>query len=290
MEHLFTLLCEDPHPSRAHTIPKRRRGSHLTRKKEHEARETHQPNPRPLGPSVSPSRLDFQRLTNEISRNFPFPFGHTPVLIHVARFHAKPPKTRIAPTHDRHNTCRRPPKLFSPIVTFDSARLTRPIQNPDRQACPWNEVKGGGVTSRMRSRLAAMPSVAALASALTPGLANFDVSTFRRFHEKPPQTRTAPTHARQMCWHNPRKPCVTICHLRFCRTCACVRLLSPRSRPFLQPTACSLFSPYVTFDLNAVFDGGENNPGDRLDHESNMLDDRAKHYDKGTRMTLSPVQ
>lgn len=42
--------------------------------------------------------------------------------------------------------------------------------------------------------------------------------------------------------------------------------------------------------VNAVFNGGENNPGNRLDHELNMLDDRAKNYDKDTRNTLSPVQ
>ncbi|OWY72211.1 hypothetical protein B7486_04635 [cyanobacterium TDX16] len=30
----------------------------------------------------------------------------------------KPPKTRHAPTHARRKSCKRPPKLFSPIVTF----------------------------------------------------------------------------------------------------------------------------------------------------------------------------
>jgi hypothetical protein len=33
-------------------------------------------------------------------------------------FHQKPPKTRSAPTHARHSACKRPPKLFSPIVTL----------------------------------------------------------------------------------------------------------------------------------------------------------------------------
>jgi hypothetical protein len=33
-------------------------------------------------------------------------------------FHPKPPKTRNAPTHARHSACKRPPILFSPIVTL----------------------------------------------------------------------------------------------------------------------------------------------------------------------------
>ena len=92
----------------------------------------HNQNPQPRVPAMSLSRLVFQRLTNEISRNFPCPFGHTPVLFHLARFHQKPPNPRRAPTHDRHNTCQRPPKLFSPIVTFDSARLTRDPRPAER--------------------------------------------------------------------------------------------------------------------------------------------------------------
>jgi len=92
----------------------------------------HNQNPQPPGPAVSPSRTVFQRLTNELPRNFPCPFGHTPVLIHVARFHAKPPKMRNAPTRDRHNTCQSPPKLLSPIVNFDSARLTRDPRAAER--------------------------------------------------------------------------------------------------------------------------------------------------------------
>jgi hypothetical protein len=56
----------------------------------------------PLAPFVSPSRYVFQRLTNELSRNFPCSFGHTPVVFHLDRFHEKPPKTRTTPTHARH--------------------------------------------------------------------------------------------------------------------------------------------------------------------------------------------
>jgi len=59
--------------------------------------------------------------------------------------------------------------------------LQRPIQSPDRQACPWNEVKGGGVISRMHQH--------------NPAYAHhFDVSTFRFFdvstshpNPRPPQ-------------------------------------------------------------------------------------------------------
>ncbi|OWY70595.1 hypothetical protein B7486_13330 [cyanobacterium TDX16] len=136
---------------------------------------------KPLGRAVSPSRHIFQRLTNELSRNFPRPFGHTPVVFHHARFHQKPPKTRTAPTHARHASYKRPPKLFSPIVTLQINESPRPIQSPDCQ---------GGVTYRLPSR--------------DPAAAhNFDVSTFRFFdvsaknHPKPeppqhmPATRVA---------------------------------------------------------------------------------------------------
>ncbi len=140
-----------------------------------------QPKPSAPGPAVSPSRTVFQRLTNELSRNFPRPFGHTPVVFHHARFHQKPPKIRTAPTHARRATYKRPPKLFSPIVTLQNIELPRPIQSPDCQ---------GGVTYRLPPR--------------DPAAAhNFDVSTFRFFdvsaknHPKPeppqhmPATRVA---------------------------------------------------------------------------------------------------
>ena len=63
----------------------------------------HNQNPQPPGPAVSPSRTVFQRLTNELPRNFPCPFGHTPVMFHFARFHAIPRKT--PQTAKRPNTC-----------------------------------------------------------------------------------------------------------------------------------------------------------------------------------------
>ena len=106
--------------------------------------------------TVSLCQPVFQRLTNELPRVFPRPFGHTPVVFHLARFHQKPPKTRTAPTHARHRSwhdsprpcvtlchlgfcsayarsareCLHPgplgtstpgPLVFSPIVTCDSA-------------------------------------------------------------------------------------------------------------------------------------------------------------------------
>jgi hypothetical protein len=101
------------------------------------------------------ARLIFQRLTNEIPRNFPPLFGLAPSLIHFSRFVAQcrlaryarchrdriaqtpstplrptpsapfSPFKRTAPTHARHSAYNRPPKLFSPIVTFDSAGLAR---------------------------------------------------------------------------------------------------------------------------------------------------------------------
>jgi hypothetical protein len=60
----------------------------------------------------------------------------------------------------------------------------------------------------------------------------FDFSTF------PP---TAPTHARHKCWHIPRKACVTLCHLRFCRTYAHVAAPDPsRAR---QQAVPEMFDP-----------------------------------------------
>ncbi len=43
----------------------------------------------------------------------------------AASFHRFSPQTRPAPTRARHSAYKRPQKLFSPIVTFDSAALAR---------------------------------------------------------------------------------------------------------------------------------------------------------------------
>ena len=125
--------------------------------------------PRPLGTStprpllVSPSRHIFQRLTNEIPRNFPCSFGHVPVVFHLAHFHEKPPKTRSAPTHALHkcwhdfqepcvtlchlrfcSTCARSTPLFSPsaprplVPSAPFSRLLSPwiCRRPKRRFSP----------------------------------------------------------------------------------------------------------------------------------------------------------
>ena len=102
-----------------------------------DVQDARQLSPQRLNSSVSPFRRGFQRLTNELPRNFPPLFGHTPVVFHFARFHQKPPKTRTAPTHARQSACKRPQKLFSPIVTFKSTRR-RPNHQPKQsvRTCP----------------------------------------------------------------------------------------------------------------------------------------------------------
>ncbi len=45
--------------------------------------------------------------------------------------------------------------------------------------------------------------------------------------DKSPKKRNAPTHDRHKRWHNPRSPCVTLCHLRFCRIYANVAAPDP---------------------------------------------------------------
>jgi len=76
-------------------------------------------------PLIHFALLVFQGLTNEIPRNFPPLFGLAPSLIHLAHFHEKPPISRIAPTRDRHKTCKRKKSRVSPYVTIDLAALAR---------------------------------------------------------------------------------------------------------------------------------------------------------------------
>ena len=40
------------------------------------------------------------------------------------------------------------------------------------------------------------------------------------FLKKPPISCNIATHARHKCWHNFQSPCVTLCHLQICSTCA----------------------------------------------------------------------
>ncbi len=110
--------------------------------------------PQPPGPSVSLSRTVFQRLTSELPRDFPCLFVPIPVLFHLARFHAKPPKTRTAPTHARHKSCNRKKSTDSPYVTFNFARSPPPIRaarvskryqkirisNPDQRQSPTKSI------------------------------------------------------------------------------------------------------------------------------------------------------
>ena len=75
----------------------------------------------------------------------------------------------------------------------------------------------------------------------------FDVSTFPP--RKPPKSRTTRTNARHKCCHSPHKACVTLCHLRFCKTCARSKPLSSHWTPGPLGPLAPFFSPYVTYDL-----------------------------------------
>ena len=79
------------------------------------------------------------------------------------------------------------------------------------------------------------PSQLPLRSRRAPALPHIDVSTFRRFHQKPPKTRTAPTHVRHERWHTFHERCVTLCHLQSCRTCAQAARLSLPWAPCIFP-------------------------------------------------------
>ena len=77
--------------------------------------------PRSLGPSVSPSRHIFQRLTNELSRNFPCIFGHAPVVFHFPGlpplftvFHPKRESPQPAPATALTNAPKNFFRLLSP--------------------------------------------------------------------------------------------------------------------------------------------------------------------------------
>ena len=89
----------------------------------------------PRGPSVSPSRLTFQRLTNELPRIFPPLFGHTPVVFHFARMHEKPPKSQAAPTHARGTICKR---SLETCVTICHLAFPRSYALPSRLARWYN--------------------------------------------------------------------------------------------------------------------------------------------------------
>jgi len=60
----------------------------------------------------------------------------------------KPPKMRLAPTHDRHNTCKRKKSRVSPYVTFDFARLARVPQPPIRAARVSKRYQKRGISDR----------------------------------------------------------------------------------------------------------------------------------------------
>ena len=113
---------------------------------------------------VSPSRLVFQGLTNEIPRNFSPLFVLTRALVHLSpivalrrRPKASPPArvhgryssharrrapvstfrlfdvstfSHLAPTHARHDTCNRPKRSDSPYVTLQFRSSAAPFPDP----------------------------------------------------------------------------------------------------------------------------------------------------------------
>jgi len=114
-------------------------------------------------------------------------------------FPKKPPKMRLAPTHARHNSCQRPPKLFSPIVTFKNAPRPTMYEDPTATACAMGSDAGTPQSQQLRA-----PSRRSQV---------LQISTFRRF-DFSTFPRAAPTHARHKCWHTFHERCVTLCHLR----------------------------------------------------------------------------
>ena len=73
------------------------------------------------------------------------------------------------------------------------------------------------------------------------------------FREFSPQMRNAPTHARRKSCKRKKIACVTLCHLRFCRTCARAAPLSSPSAPWpLDPLAAifHLMSPSFSSGLD----------------------------------------
>ena len=126
--------------------------------------------------------------------------------------------------------------LMSPSLSQDFHERRRPRSEPRASASG---------TRKSESQLHPTPiadAISTAASAFTWTLSNapaqprrrsklrrFDVSTFRRFHQKSPKSRIAPTHARHKHYLDPQEACVTLCHLRFCRTYA--NAAAPRSEP-----------------------------------------------------------
>ena len=135
----------------------------------------------------------------------------------------KPPKMRHAPTHARRASCKRPPKLFSPIVTFKNTS-PRPIRTHAarrgqsdarretalRIAAP--PVYEEFFRHRLRDGFRCGPAAISAPPGRRPQVPQ--LSTFRRFDFStfPP---AAPTRTRHNRWHDPREACVTLCHLRF---------------------------------------------------------------------------
>ncbi len=153
----------------------------------------------------------------------------------------------------------------SPYVTFDFARLARAgFPDPSRarqQAVPATLIapslpspSANAIPAAASAFLSApspskpqadIPTHSPTACSLAPQSPSFgrqilQISTFRRFHQKPSETRSAPTHARHKRWHVFPERCVTLCHLRFCTTCAQVGAAKPNRR--IPPTIVSRYN------------------------------------------------
>ena len=144
----------------------------------------------------------------------------------------KPPKMRLAPTHDRHNTCKRKKSAVSPYVTFDFVARRAPDPSRARQqAVPENP------DPQSQSTPTAGP-ISTAASTFSWTLSNapahrrrskfrrFDVSTFRRFRPKTTQIANHPNPRPPQALAQSPKP---LCHLMS----PCV-LPVPRRRSCLQ--------------------------------------------------------
>ena len=201
----------------------------------------------------SPSRLIFQRLTSEISRNLPCTFGHTPVVSHLKRFHEKPPNSRTTPTHVHHASCIRPQKTFFAYCHHRFVRSPPPQSEPRASASgPRKSGPPIAINTNRRPnqhrRLCICLDPLECPHATPPPLTistfrRFDVSTFRRF-----DVSTFPRKTTQIANHpNPRPPQALpqsargLCHLMSLR----IRrspgpLAAQKKRPANLPTVVKL--------------------------------------------------
>ena len=158
-------------------------------------------------------------------------------------------------SRSRTTCCLRPSGRTMVASDFESLKYDAPISLPS-----------GGRTSLDHQPASALQAVAAI-GAVAPELnekarttskcrhaggdpAMFSTSSsfprisyyvFRGyFFQKSPDSRPAPTHARHKRWHVFPERCVTLCHLRFCTTCAQVGAAKPNRR--IPPTIVSRYN------------------------------------------------